>query len=360
VPTSLLIDRRAELQLLARRAGDRVNVRLVAPRQFGKTSLTLAHAEALREAGWRTAHVDLFRVADVTDVARRIAAAYAALDPSWLRAHLTGLLARIGLSFSGAGPTISLGPRPPAGQSADAHAVLLELLDLPLALWERERTPTLIVFDELQDLLVAHRDLDGLLRSRIQYHGDAAAYVFCGSEPSMMRQLFETRERPLFGQAMSLALDPLPTTEVISELSTRYAGEGLAPGSALGEVVVFAAGHPQRTMLLAYLLAEHLASGAEGTAALAARVVDEALQETSAGHRVLWNGLDPSERAVIAAIADGAPPSSTAVAASHGVARSTLNKAAERLVDQGHLHRVSGEKGVRIVDPLLAEWLRRR
>src|SRR4051794_41786270 len=34
-----------------------------------------------------------------------------------------------------------------------------------------------------------------LVRSRIQYHGDAASYVYARSEPSMMRELFERRER---------------------------------------------------------------------------------------------------------------------------------------------------------------------
>ena len=67
-----------------------------------------------------------------------------------------------------------------------------------------------MVFDEFQDLLVARQDLDGLLRSRIQYHDDAAAYVYAGSEPSMMRELFDARERPLFGQADPLALGPAP------------------------------------------------------------------------------------------------------------------------------------------------------
>ncbi|WP_320670417.1 AAA family ATPase [Patulibacter defluvii] len=360
VPPSLMIDRQRELALLARRAADRVNVRLVAPRRFGKTSVTLAHARTLRESGWRTAHVDLFRVADVTDVARRVAAAYAALDVPWIRAHLSGLLARIGVGLSASGPTVTVGPRPPAGHGADAEALLLELLDLPLTLWNRDQTPTLVVFDEFQDLLVARRDLDGLLRSRIQYHQDAAAYVFCGSEPSMMRELFEARARPLFGQATPLTLGPLPLADVAAELAARYGDEGLDPGLALGELVAFAAGHPQRTMLLAYLLAERLADGQPGTPAVAREVIDEAIAQTAAGLRAMWNGLDANERAVLAAIADGVAPSSTALAASHGVARSTLNNAAERLVDQGHLQRDGDRGAIAVVDPLLAEWVRQR
>jgi hypothetical protein len=64
----MLIDRDDELEHLARRAGDRVSVRLIAPRRFGKTSVLVAHAERLRETGWRSVHVDLSRVATAESV----------------------------------------------------------------------------------------------------------------------------------------------------------------------------------------------------------------------------------------------------------------------------------------------------
>ena len=358
VPSDLLIDRARELDVLARRAADRVNVRLVAPRRYGKTSVVLAHAERLRETGWRTAHVDFSRVADVTDVARRLAAAYAHLDSPWVRSHMAGLLARLGVSLSAAGPAVAIGPRPAAPDADAAETVLHRMLDLPKALWDADRTPTLVVLDEFQDLLTARKDLDGLLRSRIQYHGDAAAYVYAGSEPSMMRELFDTRERPLFGQADPLSLEPLPVDDVVADLAARFAAEGLDPGDALGELVVFAQGHPQRTMLLAYLLADRLHDGATGTPALVGEVVEAAVERVAPAHQALWQQLGRSERALIAAVADGIPPTSRALAAEHKLARGTLDAAAARLADQGHL--IRSPRGSRLVDPLLAEWLRRR
>src|SRR5918996_185526 len=95
-------------------------------------------------------------------------------------------LARLGLSIGTAGANVTLGPRPPSPDAEVAEAVMYRLLDLPKTLHERDEVPTLVVFDEFQDLLVARQDLDGAIRSRIQYHGDAAAYVYAGSEPSMM------------------------------------------------------------------------------------------------------------------------------------------------------------------------------
>src|SRR5215217_7550280 len=327
VAPELLIDRQDELATLGRRAGDRVGVRLAAPRRYGKTSLLLAHAAQLRETGWHTAHVDFSRVTDMTDVARRIAAAYAPLDGGWIRAHLAGLLGRLGLSVGTAGASVTVGPRPASPDPEAAETVVYRLLDLPKTLWERDETPTLVVFDEFQDLLVARQDLDGLLRSRIQYHGDAAAYVYAGSEPSMMRELFDTRERPLFGQADPLALGPLPIDETMADLAARFAGEQLDPGDALPELVVFAAGHPQRTMMLAYLLADRLATRAPGTPQTAAEVVEDALERTQPAHQALWQQLGRSERAVLAAVADGTAPTSRALAAEHQLARGTLDAA---------------------------------
>ena len=358
LPPALLIDRDVELDTLARRAADRVAVRLAAPRRFGKTSLLLAHAQRLRETGWRTAHVDFSRVTDLTDVARRLAGAYAGLDPAWMRTHLAGLLGRLGITLGAGGPAVSVGARPTSPDPEVAEAALYRLLDLPLTLWKADRTPTLVVFDEFQDLLVARGDLDGVLRSRIQYHDVAAAYVYAGSEPSMMRELFDNRERPLFGQADPLELAPLPLEDVLAALSVRFAAEELDPGEALGELVLFAAGHPQRTMLLAYLLAERVELGHEGTSRTAHEVVDDALARTEPAHQALWTGLGRSERVALAAAADGIPPASRSLALEHRLGRQTLSMAAGRLVDHGHVARE--RVGTRVLDPLLAEWLRRR
>jgi hypothetical protein len=297
-------------------------------------------------------------VADLTDVARRIAVAYGVLDSGWIRSHLAGLLGRLGITLSATGPAVSVGPRPPSSQAEAAETIALQMLDLPLTIWQRDQVPTLVVFDEFQDLLVARNDLDGLLRSRVQYHGDAAAYVYAGSEPSMMRELFEDRERPLFGQADPLTLGPLPAQATLTDLYERFHSEDLEPGEALAELVIFADGHPQRTMLLAYLLADHLSLGESTTPALAAAVIDESLERTAPAHQALWQQLGRSERNVLAAVSDGTPPTSRALAFEHRLGRSTLNAAADRLADQGHAGRENG--ATRIIDPLLAEWVRRR
>jgi len=173
-----------------------------------------------------------------------------------------------------------------------------------------------------------------------------------------MRELFDARERPLFGQADPLSLGPLPLDELLVDLGGRFADEGLDAGDALGELAAFSGGHPQRAMLLAYLLAERLHDGAAGTLETAGQVVADAIARTQPAHEALWSQLRRSERVVLAGVADGVPPASPALAAEHQLGRNTLHEAADRLTDRGHLAR--GDGGTRVIDPLLREWLRRR
>lgn len=370
-----LIDRREELLRLSQSAAERVHVRMAGPRRFGKTSLLLAHAAGLAGAGWRTVHVDLYGVTSLSEVCVRIATAYGRLHDSRLRGHLDSLGSRLGLSLTPAGPGLTLGPRQRVPSSDSTQTAAAELLDLPVRLFDRDGRPTLVVFDEFQDLLSAGPSLDGLLRSHVQYHGEAAVYVYAGSQPSMMRRLFSERERPLYGQAEALELGPLPADEVLVELAARFAELGEDPDGALAPLVGTAGGHPQRTMLLAHLLHRELAARELGSTtlpegsdlsgiALADAVVRRAIGATNEAHQAVWDGLSAGKKAVLAALADGDSPTGTTTARRLETSRATLQSALRDLAREGqHVTRdetPSGPGPWRCVDPLLALWVRSR
>jgi hypothetical protein len=366
-----LIDRRAELARLHQAAVERVHVRLAGPRRFGKTSVLLAHAAGLSGAGWRAVHVDLYGVTSLSEVCVRIATSYARLRDSRIRAHLDALGARLELSLTPAGPGVTFRARQRVPSPEVTQTAAAELLDLPLALFEKDRIPTLVVFDEFQDLLTAGPSLDGLLRSHVQYHGEAAVYVYAGSQPSLMRKLFSDRERPLYGQAEPLELGPLPLDEVTVELAERFDELGEDPLGALSPLVVTAAGHPQRTMLLAHLLHRELGARALGTTtlpegaevdgvALAEAVVRRALSMTNEAHQAVWDNLSSGKKAVLAALADGDSPTGTTTARRFETSRATLQSALRELAREGQ-HVTRDDTGPwRYVDPLLALWVRRR
>jgi uncharacterized protein len=358
IDPSRLIDRSLELDELQAAAADRVAIRLAAPRRFGKSSLLDAHVVAMREAGHRAVRVDLSRVATVGDAASRIARAYAVLptDPG---RSVRRWAARLGVSATVAGVGVGLAASPPRPRADEARAALLELLEVPRALHDRDGELTVVCLDEFQDLLVADDALDGLFRSVIQHHGEAAAYVFAGSQPSLMDALFSEQERPFFGQARPLELPPLPVAEAASDIEALLAADGLEAGVAVDELLAFTGGHPQRTILLAHHLYNLLADQPVPEN-LASAAIDRAVTETRDAHQALWDGIGRTERLVVLALADGQAPTGSVVAGEHRVARSTLQEALERLLADERQVRRDAEGKPFLLDPLFAEWLRRR
>ncbi|MEP6664856.1 MAG: hypothetical protein ABJA81_00240 [Nocardioidaceae bacterium] len=373
IASDALIDRQDELHQLHLAATDGAHVRLAGPRRYGKTSLLLAHAHHLSQTGWHTVHVDFYGVTSLEEVCSRIATAYSRLKDNRIRSHLSALSSRLGLSLSTSGVGITLGPR----QQQPSHDAILtataELLDLPLRLHEKDRAPTLVVFDEFQDLLSAGSTLDGLLRSHVQYHGEAATYIYAGSQPSLMRRLFTDRERPLYGQAEPLDLAPLPLEDVQIELAERFTALGHDPGEALAPLVIAAAGHPQRTMLMAHLLHRELEMRASGRTtldadpdieglALADAVFGLALGQTTEAHQGIWDSLSAGKKAVLAALADGVRPTGARATERAGLTRAALQSALRELGREGqHVSRVvtgpDASPNWRFIDPLFARWV---
>jgi len=354
-----LIDRGAELEALQTAAANRVAIRLAAPRRFGKSSLLEAHVAAMREVGHRAVRVDFSKVSTVGDVAVRLAHAYRDL-PAEPGRIVSRWGSRLGVTAAVAGVGFTVAPQAPRLAADEARAALLQLLDVPRVLSERDGELTVICFDEFQDLLVADDDLDGLFRSVIQHHGQAAAYVFAGSQPSLMRALFSEYERPFYGQARPLELSTLPLDEAANDIEALLgANDLLHADAAVDELLAFTGGHPQRTILLAHHLYEVL-DRENDPERPAAAAVDLALTETADALQALWDGFDRNERVVLMALSDGQAPTGSIVAGEHRIARSTLGQALDRLLaDQRHVQRDDDGKPY-LLDPLFAEWLRRR
>jgi hypothetical protein len=353
-----LIDRRSELEALQAAAADRIAIRLAAPRRFGKSSLLEAHVEAMQGVGHRAVRVDFSKVATVGDAATRVIRAYRSLpdDPNRV---VRRWATRLGVTASVAGISFSVAPRPARVPPDQARSALLELLDVPRTLHAGDGELTVVCFDEFQDLLVADDALDGLVRSVVQHHGEAAAYVFAGSQPSLMNALFSEQERPFYGQARPLELPSLPIAEAARDIENLLLAEGMQPGTAVDELLEFTRGHPQRTILLAHHL-YNLLDQSEPPEEPAAAAIGLALAETRDAQQALWDGVGRTEQVVMIALSDGQAPTGTLIAGEHRIARSTLQEALDRLLaDQRHVRR-DAEGTPYLLDPLLAEWLRRR
>jgi hypothetical protein len=349
-----IIDRDEETERLLKNVVGGHYVRLYAPRKYGKTSLlkrALRDGEAME--GLIPVHVDLYRVSSIADVTIRFERAYSQHLKGAIRSRVEDFLQKtgIGLSLGAYGISAKLQLNPKSDPLPALHA----LLDLPLRLEASGGYRAFIALDEFQDIDKIP-DLDGLIRSHIQYHGEVASYVFAGSEPGLMKQLFENRGRPLYGSAVPMRLQRLSDRDISAYISERFQQSGRGAGEALHPLVESAQGHPQRAMLLAHRLWEELPLGESATLDHWRAAHRAALAELDAEFDAQWRGYDTAEQKTMRAlVAAAGSPYRAAVLRRLDLTADAVKWALPRLEATAEIEKVDRKRLV--VDPLFAEWI---
>src|SRR3954453_20630053 len=352
-----VIDRDDESEKLLKNAVGGHYVRLYGPRKYGKTSLL---KRVLRDGetteGLIPIHVDLYRITSMADVTIRFERAYSEHLKGAIRKRVEAFLQKTGIGLSlgahGISAKLQLSPK-----DIDPLPALHALLDLPMRLEESGSYRALIALDEFQDVDKIP-DLDGIIRSHIQYHGEVASYVFAGSEPGLMKQLFENKDRPLYGSAVPMRLGRLAAADVGGYVAQRFEDTERGVGEALGPLLQAADGHPQRAMLLAHRLWAQVDRGSAATLEDWAAAHEAALAELAAEFDAEWRHLDTSEQKTLRSVLEGnGSPYRRDVLARLALTKDMVRKALPRLAASALIER-NGDRH-ELVDPLLAEWIGR-
>jgi uncharacterized protein len=350
-----MIDRDPEADDLLALAEGGHSFRLVGPRRYGKTTLLRRVLASAEREGVAAVLVDLQDVLSIAEIVVRIERAYERLKGQ-VRRHVENVFRtwNIGLSLGGGGFTASLQRNP----HVDAESVLLRLLELPASLFDRQGTTSLIVFDEIQDVL-AVPGADGKIRSVIQHQAEAATYGFAGSAPGVMQQLFADPKRPLLDQAVPRNLAPLPLDAVAEYITERFRQTGREAGVALSPLLEFTRGHPQRSMMLAHYTWGRTKRGERADEATWLSALDQAAADSAPLMNAIWRALTPNERRVARAIAvANTPLHSEETASAVGIKRSSIGRALESLVSNADV--IDQQGTPRLTDPMFELWLRAR
>jgi hypothetical protein len=350
-----MIDRDPEAEDLLALAEGGHSFRLVGPRRYGKTTLLRRVLEAAEREKMATVLVDLQDVLSIGEIVVRIERGYDRLKGP-VRRNVDNLFRswNIGLALGGGGFTATLQRTP----NVNVESVLLRLLELPAALFDRDGTTSLIAFDEIQDVL-AVPGADGKIRSVIQHQADAATYAFAGSAPGIMQQLFADPKRPLLDQAVPKNLAPLPLNDVGEYVAGRFERTGRDVGSALTPMLEFTRGHPQRSMMLAHYLWERTTRRATADEGTWVAALDQAAGDSAPLMRAIWRNLTVNERRMARALAVTTTPLySEETAAAVGIKRASIGRALESLANNADTVRESDRP--RLTDPMFELWLRGR
>lgn len=347
-----LIDRDSEAAQLVELAWGNHNTRLSAPRRFGKTSLLGRVQADADKAGFASVYVDFSGVVSLEEVAGRIEEAYSRSLDTALQRGLAWARSTISAVRLGADETsLAVEFRDPA-----RARLLLRLLDLPRESFERSGLTTLVIFDEFQAVLGASDSADAVLRSKIQHHANAASYIFAGSHPGMMEELFSSRQRPLYGQARPIALGALGDGDLAGYIADRFERTGRRPGELLDALLGLVRGHPQRAMLVAHHLWEATDKGSTADPQRWPDVLTAVFRELEEALEAVWGSFTGNQKRFMTMLASG----ERSIFSERVLARFKLSKGSvagirNGLLAQGDLEARDGE--LRVIDPLLEVWI---
>ena len=354
--------RTKELAALVARMRDGINVVLISPRRYGKTSLLRAAAASV--ARWRpppaVLEVNLQRATSPASFAGLLtAAAYKMPGARWARARqaVPEFLRRLRIT-----PSVSFDPagNPRFGFDAAVGPTELEAVlgDVYALLGEQaERRPAVLVIDEFQVAARLAKHLPEVLKGLADSH-PRVSLVLAGSKRHLMEQLVVGHEAPLYGLAQHLALGPIADAEMVTYLLER-ATAGAKPLSeeVAGYLLELAGPVPNDIQHLAYDAFE-AADDAIDTAAVRAGMV-AAVDHDAALFADALGRLSPGQVRVLAAAASEPPaePYAAAFARTVGWANaSSVRKALSPLMADDVM--VERDGRLVIADPFFAAWLR--
>jgi uncharacterized protein len=328
------------------------------PRRYGKTSVLLAVRAQLVAREHPVVLVDLYGTASLAELTVRLERAWAEVLPRWRKAANAALEAsQLGLSLTGAGIGVTLQRRPRTDPLPALHA----LLALPDQIGSAERR-VVVVFDEFQsigDLTGA----EGLLRSHLQHQRAVAGYAFAGSETHLLDRQFEDPDRPFYGQALRLRIGRPPRAALSDAVEHAFVATERQPGVALGPLLDLAEDHPQRAMLLAHFLWHATAEGAVAGLAEWEQALAQARSHVAGEVEARYDRATRKQQRVLRAIAHHLSPFTIAARAVLGLESGSVSKTIEQAMRDGLLEPVAEPDGGprhRLIDPLLADWIRRR
>jgi uncharacterized protein len=343
------------------------NVVVFAPRRYGKTSLVERVAHELTRKRVLVAQINLMKAATKEQFVEHIMrAVHDDIATPLSRARDSALQLFRGLRVT---PRISLDPGDGSvtfsvegGYSdEDIDATLARLLELPARLGAERNRQVVLIFDEFQEIVSLDPHLPALLRSVFQEQPHVG-HIYLGSKRHMMQRIFNDQNEPFWRSAKHMELGPIPAGEFSRFVRRRFrsSGKSVEPETA-DAVLEITGGHPYGTQELAYALWQATPAGETAGLPQLDVALDSVLRSEHSHFARIWEKATRNQRLILQALA--AQPGHLLAAGYRTRHRlgtpSTVQYAAGTLVEDELIGK-DGSGAYRIVEPFLAEWLRRQ
>jgi len=205
---SNFVDRVEDRAMLKQMLSSNINVMLISPRRWGKSSLVKKAMEELTEEDdkVKVCYIDAFSIASEAEFYRTFASKVIACASSKVEKWITDAKKFL----AGVVPQIVINDQVTNFMAFDMKFVpqeqdKLAILQLPQLLAEEKGLCIIVCIDEFQQLatLAEYKDMEGKMRSVWQHQQDVS-YCLYGSKRNMMLNIFNNANSPFyrFGQVI--------------------------------------------------------------------------------------------------------------------------------------------------------------
>ena len=241
-------DRKTELETLHRNVLNGVNTTLISPRKMGKSGLIFRYFDDL-QVEIQAIYVDIYSSRSLNDFIKLMAEAILLKFPE---------KSKIGKEFmkflKGLRPVISFNPftnLPQIQIEYQSPQEVIYTLQGLLSFLEEQNTPIVVAIDEFQQINVyPEKNIEAILRTYIQQLKNIQ-FIFCGSNKSMMTEMFTHAKRPFFASTRLLYLDKIDQTEYEGFIRNHFeANRKFISDDALSAILEWTKSHTYYTQNL--------------------------------------------------------------------------------------------------------------
>jgi hypothetical protein len=360
-------DRERELEELVADMENGQDVVLYAPRRFGKSSLVVRATERAVAQSVLVGYCDLMK----TTTKERFAAALARTVYNDLESPGEQVVERAANLFRGLRirPTIEIDPDDltlrftfQAGRRpADLDDTIERLLELPGKIAADRDRRVVVVFDEFQEIVSLDRNFPNLMRAVFQTQPDVG-HVYLGSKRHVLERIFNDKNEPFWRSAKQMELGPIATAKFGPYIRKRFekTDKGLTK-AALGRLLEITAGHPYATQELAYSVWQLVPSGHHAFPDDVESALDQVLRSEHNHFARIWDEAPPAQRLLMLALAEEPADAvySAAYRDRHELPGPSTVGIALQALEKKELAGRAPDGARCLVEPFLAEWLRR-
>lgn len=324
-----------------------VNLIMMSPRRYGKTSLIM---KAIKEINRPVILMDMQVVTSEMDFAEQL---LKKIHKLFLYEKIKTFLKSFRIV-----PTVLINPISDEinitfNSNKSGDIALEDVLNIINKLSSKSKR-LIVVFDEFQAIRKIEKGMENRLRSILQHHTNVN-YVFLGSQESLIRDIFENSKSPFYHFGYLFLLSKIPEKDFQTYLQKRLKNIFNRYNEISKNILKFSKGQPYYTQQLAFSVWEELIYEEINNP------VEIAISKIVSHHDVdferLWNTLNRTDMKILIGLAtsENLPLSDMFLQNYNIGSSSTAYSSIMKLTREGLVNK--SQNGYEIEDPFFREWI---